>query len=50
MEAKLNRGEWSELYVLFRLVADGKLSFADNMLQPLGQHSDITAIHWTADT
>ena len=28
-----NKGEWSEVYVLFRLLADGKLYAADNNMQ-----------------
>ena len=30
---KLNKGEWAELYVLLRLLGEGKLYAADNMLK-----------------
>ena len=40
-----NKGEWSELYVLLRLLADGKLYAADSDLQKLEQiYSPIRAI------
>ena len=34
-EIKGNKGEWSELYVLLRLLADGKIHGADESLNKL---------------
>lgn len=45
----MNRGEWSELYVAFKLLSDGAIGFADSNLQPVaGATQAVDEVHWAA--
>lgn len=44
---KGNRGEWSEIYALFRLIADKQLTEGDKYLQPNGNVQPIQRIQRT---
>jgi len=42
---KGNKGEWSELYVFFKLLADGKLFSADEKLNKTESYIEINSIY-----
>ena len=42
---KMNKGEWAELYVMLKLLGEGKLYAADNMLKKkLDTYLDVLKI------